>query len=330
MHSSAIDANGDAVDKSSFLHRFLSQLRSDWDIVDEGPMVDLLAIETKYNADGTITLHQETYVRKLLAKYMPNGVPPRLARQSLPYTSDVCMKVLIACDASTAAEPLHPELVRPFQERLGALLYLATSTRADLAYVVPLLCRAMSRPTPDLMHESDLILAYLASHPSIGLTYERRPSKLIGFADASWETKNSTSGWVIFWQGCAITWGSRKQHCVALSSCEAEIVALSEASKDMVYMRKFVNGLDTSYEPNPSSLSTDNMGARALSYNPEFHDKTKHIERRHFFVRDMVEKFELTVPFVRTANNLADFFTKALKPKTFFAMRKIIMNEPDK
>ena len=98
---------------------------------------------------------------------------------------------------------------------------------------------------------------------------------------------NSTSGWVIFWQGCAVTWGLRKQHCVALSSCEAEIVALSEASKDMVYMRKFLNGLDTSYEPNPSSLSTNNMGARALSYNPEFHDKTKHIERRHFFVRDI-------------------------------------------
>ena len=329
VHSSDIDANGDAVDKSSFLHRFLTQLRSDWDIVDEGPMEDLLAMETKYNSDGTITLHQEKYVRKLLAKYMPDGVPPNLARQSLPYSPDVCMKVLIACEASTAAEPLHPELVRPFQERLGALLYLATSTRADLAYVVPLLCRAMSRPTPDLVYETDLILAYLARSVSTGLTYERKSSKLIGYADASWETKNSTSGWVILWQGCAVSWGSRKQHCVALSSCEAEIVALSEASKDMVYMRKFVNGLDPSYEPTPSSLSTDNMGARALSYNPEFHDKSKHIERRHFFVRDMVEKFELSVPFVRTANNLADFFTKALKPKTFFAFRKIIMNEPD-
>ena len=328
VHSSAIDANGDAIDKSSFLHRFLTQLRSDWDIVDEGPMVDLLAIETRYNADGSITLHQETYVRKLLAKYMPDGVPSSLSRQSLPYTSDVIMKVLIACEASTAAEPAHPKLVRPFQERLGALLYLATSTRVDLAFVVPVLCRAMSRPSPDLMHEVDLILAYLARNPSTGLTYERRPSKLVGFADASWETKNSTSGWVIFWQGCAVSWGSRKQQCVALSSCEAEIIALSEASKDMVYMRKFVNGLNRSYEPNPSPLSTDNMGARALSYNPEFHDKTKHIERRHFFVRDMVEKFELTVPFVKTANNLADFFTKALHPKQFFAMRKLIMNEP--
>lgn len=93
-------------------------------------------------------------------------------------------------------------------------------------------------------------------------------------------------------------------------------------------MRKLVNGLDPSYASGPSSLATDNMGARALSYNPEFHDKTKHVERRHFFIRDMVEKFEVSVPFVSTTNNWADFFTKPLKPKVFFAMRKIIMNEP--
>ena len=96
----------------------------------------------------------------------------------------------------------------------------------------------------------------------------------------------------------------------------------------MVYVRKLANGLDPSYAKGPSPLATDNMGARALSYNPEFHDKTKHVERRHFFIRDMVEKFEVSVPFVSTTNNWADFFTKPLKPKIFFAMRKIIMNEP--
>ena len=96
----------------------------------------------------------------------------------------------------------------------------------------------------------------------------------------------------------------------------------------MVYVRKLVNGLDPSYAKDPCPLATDNMGARALSYNPEFHDKTKHVERRHFFIRDMVEKFEVSVPFVSTMNNWADFFTKPLKPKVFFAMRKIIMNEP--
>ena len=91
-----------------------------------------------------------------------------------------------------------------------------------------------------------------------------------------------------------------------------------------------IAGLDRSHISKSTELRTDNMGARDLCYNPEHHNKTKHVERRHFFVRDMVvEKFELTVPFVRTANNWSDFFTKPLKPKSFKEFRKIIMNIPD-
>jgi len=71
----------------------------------------------------------------------------------------------------------------------------------------------------------------------------------------------------------------------------------------------------------------DNQAARDLAYNPVMHSKTKHILRRHFFVRDMVEKFEVNVPFVCTADNYADFFTKTLDKKPFFALRKMVMNE---
>ena len=76
----------------------------------------------------------------------------------------------------------------------------------------------------------------------------------------------------------------------------------------------------------PSELGTDNKGAHDLSYNPEHHDRTKHVLRRHFFIRDMVEAMELRVPLVSTINNYADFFTKPLKSKAFFALRNKIMN----
>ena len=94
------------------------------------------------------------------------------------------------------------------QERLGALLYLATSTRADIAYAVPLLCRAMSRPTPELIEETDYVLAYLALNPSLGLTYSPSPDELLAHSDASWEVRHSTSGWVVHWQGAAIACGA--------------------------------------------------------------------------------------------------------------------------
>jgi hypothetical protein len=101
---------------------------------------------------------------------MPGGIPSHVQRNSLPYSDRVLEHVLSAVEYSTASDPLYPELVKPMQERLGALLYLATSTRADLALVVPLLCRAMSRPTPELLKEVDHVFAYLSRHPSVGLT----------------------------------------------------------------------------------------------------------------------------------------------------------------
>ena len=72
----------------------------------------------------------------------------------------------------------------------------------------------------------------------------------------------------------------------------------------------------------------DNKGAVDLAYNPEHHQRTKHIERRHFYVREAVERGEIRVPFVRTDDNLADFFTKPLPSKRFFQLRDLIMNVP--
>jgi hypothetical protein len=155
--------------------------------------------------------------------------------------------------------------------------------------------------------------------------YVKRKSEVMQSV-LSWETANSTSGWVVLWQSAALTWGSRKQKSIALSTCEAEITALSEAAKDVVYLRKLVSGLDAR-EPSPTSLSTDSQSARDVSYNPEHHDRMKHVQRRHFFVRDMVESFELVVPFVPTKENPADFFTKPMHNATeVVKFRRIIMN----
>ena len=160
----------------------------------------------------------------------------------------------------------------------------------------------------------------------LGLTFDARPHPLECFADASWETRFSTSGWLVMWQGAAISWGSAKQDCVALSSCEAEIVALSECAKDAVYYRKKLMGIDPKYVLEPTSISTDNKGAHDLSYNPEFHKRSKHIQRRHFYVRDVVEDHELVVPLIKTDDNPADFFTKSVTSDKFFKFRTIIMN----
>ena len=112
----------------------------------------------------------------------------------------------------------------------------------------------------------------------------------------------------------------------ALSSAASAAERATEAAKDVVFFRKLVSGIDRSAVDGPTDLYTDSKSGRDLSYNPEQHQKTKHIERRHFFVRDMVEAGELSVPLVGTVNNYADFFTKPLKAKAFFSLRDRIMN----
>ena len=107
-------------------------------------------------------------------------------------------------------------------------------------------------------------------------------------------------------------------------------MAASEAAKEAVYLREFLDELGFGGKK-PMKLYCDNQGAIDLAYNPEHHQKTKHIDRRHFYVRELVERGQLEVPYVKTAENLADFFTKPLAVKTFRAMRDRIMNmqQPD-
>jgi hypothetical protein len=292
---------------------------------------DLLDIEIDYNENGSITLHQTKYVEKLVKRFLPDGPSPKVQRNTLPYSSSF-LEHLNQGLAQTECE--YPELVRPMQERIGCLMYAATSTRCDIAYTVNQLCQCMHKPTPAVMAEVDHLISYLARHPRVGLTYSPGfgdPQRLAGFADASWETRRSTSGWVMRAQCAALSWGSPKQKSTALSSCEAEIIALSEATKDAVYLRKVWRGLREPDADSPTRLATDSQSARDVSYNPEQHGRMKHVARRHFFVRDMVESLEIEVPYVRTADNDADFFTKPMKSAPqFFAFRAKIMNEPER
>jgi len=325
VHSVELDAAGRGPDGCHY-NEFYDEFAARWDVVDEGPMEDLLGIEVEYLADGSIKLHQQRYIEKMVERFLPKGPLPNVQKNTLPYTSSFYHNITEALAQSMC---LHPELVALFQQRIGCLMYASTSTRPDIAFAVHKLCTCLQKPTPALMHEVDVLLSYLSRHASVGLTYTGDiAAKLVSFADASWETRHSTSGWVTLWQQAALTWGSRKQKSIALSTAEAEIIALSEATKDVVYLRKLLAGVGDA-QPDPSVLFTDSKAARDISYNPEQHDRMKHVQRRHFFVRDMVESFEITVPYVATADNIADFFTKQMHNwKQFYRFRRIIMNEP--
>ena len=192
----------------------------------------------------------------------------------------------------------------------------------------------MAYPTDALLDAARRVLAYLHYTRELGLSYEADSAPLKGFSDSDWAVRHSTSGWVFTLSQAAISWGSKKQKSVSLSSCEAEIIAASEAAKEAVYTSRFLRELGVtdvtsdapSTTPRAARLQVDNQGAIQLAYNPQHHDRSKHIDRRHFFIRELVEEGELVVNYVNTVENIADFFTKCLAPARFVEMRNLIMN----
>jgi len=183
----------------------------------------------------------------------------------------------------------------------------------------------MSKPTPQLMEDALRVLGYLYRTRSIGLRFKSDGKAVRGMSDSDWGIKHSTSGFLFLYNSAAISWGSKKQQSVALSSCEAEIMAASVAASEAIHLKGFIEELGLS-DGKPISLGVDNTAARDIAYNPEHHQKVKHIQRRHFFVRECVENMQITVPYVNTVDNLSDFFTKAQDGKLFFRMRDEIMN----
>ena len=310
-------------DEHSLYRAFITALETRWNVEDEGELTDLLGIEFT-REDGAIELRQTKYIEKLAAEFFPDGVPPTAQANKVPCDRDLPALVHLALlDDATP----DSELLRRYQSICGALLYASTNTRPDIAFSTGLLCRAMGRPTPELYLAALRVLGYLYRNRNIGLRYVASDQSLEGFSDSDWAVKHSTSGFTFHLGSATVSWSSKKQTTVALSSCEAEIMAGSEAAKEAIYLSTFLRelGLDMS---KPPPLRLDNKSAIDLAYNPEHHSKTKHIERRHYFIRECVENGKLRVPFVPTADNVADFFTKPLTGKAFFDMRDKVMNVP--
>jgi hypothetical protein len=238
------------------------------------------------------------------------------------------IRELVIHATGEGAAPADPTLINKYRKLVGALLYAATSTRPDIAYATSMLCRAMSKPTDELLAAALRVLAYLSRHKHVGLRYTPCTRPLEGFADADWAVRHSQSGFVFQLGRAAVSWGSKKQVSVALSTCEAEIMAASEAAKEAIHLRGLYNELSRG-KSEPTRLHLDCKAAIDTAYNPEHHSKLKHVQRRHFFIRQVVEDHQIIVPYVETDKNLADFFTKPLPARKFFPLRKAIMNEPN-
>ena len=145
-------------------------------------------MQVKPNADGTITLHQQAYIEKLANTYLGDGF--NRVKHKNPASSDLPSLVEAALSAT---EPIDPERTKSYQSLVGAILYCSISTRPDISYATGMLCRAMSKPTPELFAAAERVLLYLEGTKELGITFDAGDAqsiKLSGMSDSDWATQH--------------------------------------------------------------------------------------------------------------------------------------------
>jgi hypothetical protein len=226
-------------------------------------------------------------------------------------------------NASPVSTPLDPGVhldakTVPYINAVGALMYLAIVTRADIAYTVGVLCRFMANPGVNHWKAVKHLFRYLAGTTDDWLTYAPDPSMpepFVTFSDADHagnpDNGCSTSGYVVKMGTGAVSWSSKLQSIVALSTTEVEFVAAVSAGQEAIWMRQFLGELG--YAPaGPALMLMDNQSAMQVAKNPEHHGRMKHLDLRFFWLRDEVTKRHLAVHYVPTADMAADILTKPL------------------
>ena len=302
------------ISNSLLEEKLVDELNSMFELSDLGGPSKIVRIEIS-QTDNSVTISQKKYLMLILHKEGMDKANP----------------VSMPLDPNMKLEP-NPEGEEDSERQnayallLGSLQYLSTATRPDITFVVNRL--AAYTKNPSLAHYTALkrVLRYLAGTKDYGITYRRdgtppdNENLFHGYSDAAYANTDdlkSTSGYVFLVKlnSGAITWGSKKQSTITLSTTEAEYVAISEASREAIWPRHLYGELGFA-QKQATLLLGDNDGSIAMAKNPQFHRRTKHIELRWHWVRNLVQDGLLDLKNCRNPDQTADVLTKALpKPK---------------
>jgi hypothetical protein len=279
---------------------------------DLGALKQLLGIEILCNrAKGELGLTQRGYARDILARFGLSDCRPVLT----PLDPGTRLNASLA--PNTPAEVAFMHTV-DYVGVVGALMYLANVTCPDIAYAVGVLCRFTANPGPEHWKAAKHLLRYVASTIDFCLLYKLDPNmpnlfRTYSNADLAGnvDTGRSTTGYVVKMGTGAVSWSSKLQSIVALSTTEAEFVAAVSAGQESIWMSQFLAelGYDTS---STAPLLMDNQSAIQAARNPEHHGRMKHLDLRYFWLRDEVVKGHLAPHYIPTAEMAADILTKAL------------------
>jgi hypothetical protein len=213
-----------------------------------------------------------------------------------------------------------------YRSMIGSLLYLCAS-RLDIMLLVCMCARFQANPKEVHLRVVKRIMRYLLYTPKFGLWYPKGSTfDLIGYSDVDYAgckiDRKSTSGTCQFLGRSLVSWASKKQNSVALSTAEAEYIVVRHCCAQLLWMRQTLR--DYGYKLSKVPLLCDNESAICMVDNPVEHSCTNHIDILYHFLRDHQQKGDIEIAYVSTHNQLADIFTNTLDEKTFSKLRNEI------
>ncbi|SGZ16095.1 BQ5605_C029g10728 [Microbotryum silenes-dioicae] len=294
------------------IKRVISGLEQQYGVKRLGPAEYILGIQIRCLDDGSIALSQERYIMDVLARF---HFDTTTRGTTVPMTPGLSL---------TAIPGPGTEHIRSwYLQAIGSLLYISLGTRPNIAFAVSYLSRFANNPGHRHWIAVKHVLRYLRATYRNELLYARGPAKVtgvVGYSDANWgacvDTSISTMCYIFYLAGTAVSWSSKCQTRVADSTTDAEYLALLHAGKEAIYLTQLLSELHVSPIA-AAHIFTDNEAAAAVVHDPVCTSGTRHIRLREHFVRDMVNRGNISLSHVGTANMVADVFTKALGPKMF-------------
>ncbi|KAH9727197.1 hypothetical protein KPL70_008566 [Citrus sinensis] len=293
-----------------------SWLAKQFDMKDLGEASYILGIKLlRDRKNKTLALSQAVYIDKILARFSMENFKTGLLpfRHGITFSKDQSPKT---------SEEIERMRRVPYAKAVGSLMYAMLCTRPDICFTVGMVSRYLSNPGPEHWTAVKHIMKYLKRTKNYILVYSGDELIPVGYTDSDFmsdkDSRKSTSGYVFTLGSGAISWRSVNQSCIADSTTEAEYVAASEAAKEAVWLRKFLQDLEVVPAVTaPLKLFCDNSGAVAQSKEPRNHKKQKHIERKYHLIRDIVQRGDVEVTQIASQQNLSDPFTKAIPGKPF-------------
>lgn len=283
-----------------------AQLMAEFVMTDLGIMSHYLGMKLTFNFEKrTAVISQKHYIEDILNRF--NLSDMKEYKTPMDHNNKMCkFEDSADCDQ------------RQYQAMVGCVMFLMLCTRPDIAFAVGKLSQYSAAPKRPHLEAVKHLFGYLKATKDYCLVFDgNHKLNLSGYVDSDWssclDTRRSTSGYFFTLGSAAISWKSQKQRTVTLSSAEAEYVAQSVSVQEAIWLKSFVNEVGMLDDANkPVTIFSDSQSAIALAKNPVHHQRTKHIDIRHHFIREAIQNGQIEMKYVKTQENPADILTKPL------------------